>query len=395
MGHGDVAHVEMDARTGTELHRVGNDLGWLLLLFLLVLGAKLRFDAAWFRPKTKQRREPETNGTTDGIASNAVVRKRSGGGHRGAENHSARDRNLSLEALREAVKIDGGLPASVVVAGDVDGTLTRFLEANHWKVDEAHAALQSMMRWREENKIDLLLSKPSNVLLQRSLCQFCPSSHHGFDKAGHPIHVELSGKYKWRQLFKICGEDELLQTHLKMMEYQQRVLFSEATARAGRLIDKMCNIVDVSGLSLKSISPQALEIFKRVQKMDQQMYPETLAVTYVMNAPWAFRCIWKLIKVCLPQRERAKVRVLPGGKKGLEELKKYVDEEFIPVQVGGSCRTCGGECVSGPTGSGEKPTLHMKIMMEDIKQAVWKTAEADMVRRSPFIKGSEDADNET
>lgn len=379
---------------GRELKVVADNVGWLLVLVFLVLRAKLRFESTLSRPKAKERGERSTSHAMDGNGFDAAKRQNSGGCRRRAEKNTACDRNASLEALRDAVKIDGGLPASVVVAGDVDGTLARFLEANHWNVREAHGAIQSMLEWRSQNKIDHLLSRPSDVLLQRSFCMFCPSSHHGFDKAGHPIHVELSGKYKWKQLLKMCGEEELFTTHLKMMEYQQRVLFSEATARAGRLIDKMCNIVDVSGISLKSISPQALEIFKKVQKTDQQMYPETLAVTYVLNAPWAFRFIWKLIRVCLPQRERAKVRVLPGGCKGLEELKKYVDEEFIPVQVGGSCRACGGQCVSGPTGSGEKPTLHMKIMMEDVKQAVWKTAEADMAHRNGMIKASEDADHE-
>lgn len=297
-----------------------------------------------------------------------------------------------ISKLRVMMTEDGGLPASVVVAGDVEGTLVRFLEANDWNVTEARDALRRMIEWRTLKKMDNLLTKPSDETVQRVLCQSCPSSHHGFDKAGHPIHVELSGRYNWREVFKVCNEEELLETHLKMMEYQQRVLFAEASARSGKLVDKMCNIVDITGISLKILSPRAHEMFKRVQKTDQQMYPEMLAVTYVLNAPLAFRIIWRIIRVCLPQRERAKVRVLPGGSKGLAELKKYVDEEFIPVQMGGSCTTCNGKCVSGPSGSGDKPTFHMKMMLEDIRQTVWKGPESDLVSRNSMVRASDDTD---
>ncbi len=54
-----------------------------------------------------------------------------------------------------------------------------------------------------------------------------PSSHHGFDREGHPIHFEQTGHFRW-EILKHCSAEELVKIHILAQEYQARVLFPRA-----------------------------------------------------------------------------------------------------------------------------------------------------------------------
>lgn len=70
--------------------------------------------------------------------------------------------------------------------------------------------------------------------------------------------------------------------------------------------------------------------------MMQDHYPETLAKTCIINAPFYFQAVWSLVKPLLQPRTVNKVTLL--GTKYMDELLKYVDAENIPEYMGGKCR---------------------------------------------------------
>ena len=116
-------------------------------------------------------------------------------------------------------------------------------------------------------------------------------------------------------------------------------------------------------------------MLQEVQRIDQKYYPEMLHVTYIVNAGWVFRAVWKVLKVVFPARDHSKMKLIPGGKKGLEMLKEVIPEEHIPRLVASQmdrsadvgCKCVRG-CVSGPLGSGDQPSDNQEKMMKDLRE---------------------------
>lgn len=255
---------------------------------------------------------------------------------------SARSKKSKLHtlvnALRDQVEEDGGFPICAIVNGDLERSLLRFLIAAEFDVSTARENIRQMKAWREENDIDNLLRwiLPEDKLKILRRCM--PSSYHGNDKEGHPIHLERTGRFQW-EILRHCSAEELVKIHILAQEYQSRVLFPRASAAKGYTVDKMANILDLQGLNLGVLSNlHALNIFKQVQRIDQKYYPEMLSVTYIVNAGWAFRAVWNVLKVVFPARDHGKMKLVPRGEKGLRMLKEVIPEEHIPKFLGGKSK---------------------------------------------------------
>jgi len=272
-----------------------------------------------------------------------------------------------LGELRQAVEQDGGFPICAIVNGDLDRSLLRFLVDADFAVEQARKNISSMKKWREDNDVDNILRwiLPEKKLENLRRCM--PSSYHGFDKKGHPIHLEQTGYFNW-EILKHCSADDLVKMHILFMEYQSRVLFPRASAEKGYTVDSMANIVDLRGLNIRVLSNlHALNIFKEVQKIDQKNYPGMLAVTYIVNANWVFRAVWNVLKAVFPAKDHKKMRMVPPGAKGLKMLREVIPEKHIPAILGGNCE-CKIGCVSGPAGSGSEESDNQAKMMKDLKE---------------------------
>jgi len=210
---------------------------------------------------------------------------------------------LLTELKRKVNEEDGGFPEGAVINGDVDKSFLRFLVAAEFDVDVARSNISEMRKWREENKIDDIFSRmlPNEKLMTLREC--LPSSYHGFDRDGNPIHLEQTGQFNFEPVLTSFTADDLLRMHVIFMEYQSKILFPRASKRSGHMVDKMTNILDLRGLRISVLSNrQALSIFKEVQRIDQTYYPETLAKTVIVNANWVFRAAWKVLQVVFPKR---------------------------------------------------------------------------------------------
>ena len=187
---------------------------------------------------------------------------------------------------------------------------------------------------------------PLSVDKFRHLCRYFPHAHHGFDRKGQPIYIDCTGKLDVDTCLGAVTVEEVLQSHIIMMEFQNRILMAEASAAAGHTVHRMCNIVDMKGASMRLASRKAMDVFKGIAAVDQDNYPETMGATYVVNAPWVFTAVWKLVRVFLDDGVTAKVHILGEGEPTRKALREAVDPAQLPAFLGGTCR-CPGGCVSG------------------------------------------------
>jgi hypothetical protein len=93
-------------------------------------------------------------------------------------------------------------------------------------------------------------------------------------------------------------------------------------------------IRDLDHISFEHISSQGQEIIKAVISVSSDNYPEMMRSCYMINSPWLFNTIWYFIKGLLSVRTINKIKVL--GKSYIEEIKKEIDLESLPVDFGGN-----------------------------------------------------------
>ncbi|CAO3634867.1 unnamed protein product [Cunninghamella echinulata] len=261
--------------------------------------------------------------------------------------------------------------------------IMQFLVANSWNKEAAKQHIISSMEWREKEKIDywpvatkynklpLLVSVRGYKYIQDANTDYHPGlsessirilnymggdCFHKFDKEGHPILIDRTGYHQSKEIGINVNDEELKNYQVSCNEFLSRVLFPEATERAGRYIHKETIIFDCEHMGLFQFHMAGLNKMKQVLAYLQSYYPETLHHLFVVNAPSAFLIMWKVIKPWLDQRTLDKVHIL--GKDYKDCLLKYIDSDSLPDFLGGSC-TCKhmqGGCVPSII-KGTIPTL--------------------------------------
>ena len=99
-------------------------------------------------------------------------------------------------------------------------------------------------------------------------------------------------------------------------------------------------MVDLQGLTMSHRS--CIKYMTTIAALDQQYYPESLGKTYIINAPWIFPALWKLIRGMLDPVTTEKIHVL--GHNYQEVLRERFDPNDLPSEYGGSCR-CEAGCI--------------------------------------------------
>jgi|APGre2960657444_1045066.scaffolds.fasta_scaffold01737_7 hypothetical protein len=62
-----------------------------------------------------------------------------------------------------------------------------------------------------------MFSRPLSPAKFRHLCRYFPHAHHGFDKQGQPIYIDLTGLLEVDALLEVVSKEEVLQSHIIMM----------------------------------------------------------------------------------------------------------------------------------------------------------------------------------
>ena len=142
----------------------------------------------------------------------------------------------------------------------------------------------------------------------------------------------------------------------------------QGAQRTGRVVDKMTNIIDLKGLNLGVLQNlRAISLFKQVQRIDQDYYPDHVRRIYLVNPPLLFRPLWNLARRVLPKHELHKIQLLASNEKAARVLTGVLEPESVPRHMGGAC-SCEGGCLSGRDGTGTEPTAYQYKMAADIRR---------------------------
>ncbi|KAF4737258.1 cytosolic factor, phosphatidylinositol/phosphatidylcholine transfer protein, partial [Perkinsus olseni] len=159
-----------------------------------------------------------------------------------------------------------------------------------------------------------------------------PHGYHGTDKQNRPVYIERTGMVDAGELLKITTFDRLLRYWVQ--EYEELVAYRLPACG----VDKTCTIIDLKGLGLKQFTPQVKNMMQKLAKVANDNYPEVLGTMFVVNAPFIFTAIWKVVSPMVDPITRSKIVVL--GSNYRPTLHNVVDPSQLPDFLGGTCTAC-------------------------------------------------------
>ena len=263
----------------------------------------------------------------------------------------------------ELAKLKAAVPRATVeaadptmaVCGDYDAMYRRFLSAQGGKATKAEKMLRNTVEWRRKTDLEAKMRVWRDIpddLREKTYVGYQSGWYSAHTALGCPVYIERTGKLHLARVLKHVTADEIVDHHLRVMEWMMRVLMPEMTRRAGRAAseslggdspypapDKVINLLDMNGLSSRALGRATMSIFKRVLNLDQSYFPEIMYRCYIVNCPALFRAVWAAVKPLLDKRIQKKIMIYGKvtGKVMDEMVTLFGGEERVPAFMGGKC----------------------------------------------------------
>ncbi|PWN46103.1 CRAL/TRIO domain-containing protein, partial [Ceraceosorus guamensis] len=236
-------------------------------------------------------------------------------------------------------------------------TLTRYLRARSWNVNNALTMYNATQKWRTSQRLGDLVDPSSSSYFtfdeRDAVAEAGWSMYfHNTDKLGRPIFVQGLAGLDTVKLLKAttperiqtnfcCTLEKACQTRYRAATQARRSL-GDTTA----LIDDNFMIVDIGGLGMSTFWAFKGQLQGLLATLDAN-FPELSGRVQIINAPWLFSSIWAYIKGWLPVGTVDKIDIQGADYKST--LLQYIDADQLPAFYGGACR-CSEGCQKSDVG---------------------------------------------
>jgi hypothetical protein len=175
--------------------------------------------------------------------------------------------------------------------------------------------------------------------------------------------------------------------HLHSVEVGRALMRYNNSKRAAGSdeVTQVTVIMDVAGLGMHTLYPPALGLLRAngayktepkctyvsapppavhrpsssAGNADQNFYPESLYKLFVVNTPAIISVAWRIISPWVDARTKSKIVFLKPSETA-EELRKHIDEEALPVDLGGKC-ACEGGCLMDETSADDDGFIRVPV----------------------------------
>ena len=134
------------------------------------------------------------------------------------------------------------------------------------------------------------------------LRELFPTGYCGVAKNGWPVYIERNGKIQVDGIYELADNEEILQMLAKSYEILTRRIYMACSHAQGKQIQNNLSILDLDGFGMSMINSKTNALLKSVMGVMQDNYPENLGKSYIVNSPFVFTGVWKIVKNFLDEK---------------------------------------------------------------------------------------------
>jgi len=214
--------------------------------------------------------------------------------------------------------------------------ILRFCRARNFDYAKVELMMRNMFAYRR--------SKDMRRIARMDIRRFevvernYPAGVYNVDYSGRPIFIDCLGATNIAELLKEENLQLLEDYYIQRIERQIFVQFPMASQAAGKRVDNIFMIMDFKGIHMTSLFSTKLKNFlKYLAKFSQDYYPEMLGKMFIVNAPYAIKVIWNMVKPWLDKKTSEKIEI--HNNVPLKRLAEYLDVDKLPEFLGGKSTT--------------------------------------------------------
>lgn len=205
----------------------------------------------------------------------------------------------------------------------------RYLMVTGNNVQKAQEKWEATLKWRAAYRADTILEAPHTQY--HFIKKYFPQFMAGRSRGGNPVYYEMNAKIDARTLVSQGVDvDEMIWHYVWINEF----IYSRWVPDPdGQII----TVVDISGLSMSGMSTRSIEFISRSLTLIQAHYPARAQVILLVNAPFFFSYIWKIVKGAADEYTSNTLKVFSTAQT-FSALCEYIEPDQIPVEYGGNLR---------------------------------------------------------
>lgn len=197
---------------------------------------------------------------------------------------------------------------------------------------ETYMRIDHYLARHSEYKFDTILDTP--LANEQQMFDAWKLYTYGYDKQGHPVLYDEVASCDIKAVEKSFNNDmDLLRRY--RFRFHRRLANCKRiqSDRLNSVVFKHTFVMDLSGFSSSHFGSNYRNIVKEIIGDEQNVFPETLYVMFLINTPWAFRLIWSVVSTFIDPITYEKIKVL--GSSYLDEMQKYIPIDQIPPKYKG------------------------------------------------------------
>ena len=135
-----------------------------------------------------------------------------------------------------------------------------------------------------------------------------------------------------------CAREDLIDTlSLRQVAHlEDAIQFARAQSNRERRLVRCRVVIDLKGIAILRTIPHISTGLKPTMKLGTAFFPEITASVTIVNAPFAFETLWKLISIFLNDCIRAKVRIVGSNFADALTTHAMIDDiAALPKSLGG------------------------------------------------------------
>ena len=208
----------------------------------------------------------------------------------------------------------------------------RFCRARKFKIAEVIKMFDDQQEFRKKYDLDNIFEDMPRQLNIRDEC--IDEFYMGQDKEGNLVFYQSLAKFTEKNLLKMT-EDEYIRYSCFKIEFAMYVIYPCLCRKYNKRIDQITIIQDLKNASISEYLSSKVRVYmKHGFNVGSFYYPETLKKFFIINAPFQFNAMWKLIKLFIDKVTVRKISIL--GSSYQKELFEHIDKSQVSKCLGGT-----------------------------------------------------------